>query len=248
MGDIADMLMDQAMDDEFEDTWYEPGPLRTVACKHCKSADVKWKRINNKWVLFNLDNDIHGCKEYQPPLEILKSLVLKKKFKEQLLPIPSWDEFFMRHVYLAASKSKDPRTKIGAALVKDGIIISEGFNGFARAVKDLPERYLDKETKYKFVVHAECNAILNAARHGISTNHSILYTNGIPCENCGKTVIQAGVEEVVIHKQWPDIPSEIWRSSIEITKVMFKESKVKIRVLNCQLNLQGVVDGKIINV
>jgi len=154
----------------------------------------------------------------------------------------------MRHVYLAASKSKDPRTKIGAVLVKDGSIISEGFNGFSRGVLDLPKRYAHKETKYQFVVHAECNSILNAARHGISTNHSILYTNGIPCCSCGKEIIQAGIEQVIIHKQWPEISSPIWKESIEITKIMFDEANVEIRTLDSVLGIKGIVDGKIIEV
>jgi len=154
----------------------------------------------------------------------------------------------MRHVYLVATKSKDPRTKIGAVMVKDGIIISEGFNGFPRKVKDLPSRYLDRQTKYRFVVHAECNSILNAARLGRSTDKSILYTNGIPCDNCGKTLIQAGISEVVIHKQWPEILSEVWRESTETTKIMFQEAGINMRVLDCPLTLRGIVDGRIIDV
>lgn len=167
---------------------------------------------------------------------------------KQLLPIPSWDEYFLRHVYLAASKSKDPRTKIGAILVKNGIIISEGYNGFARGVSDLEERYLDRKTKWNYVVHGECNSILNAARNGISTINSILYTNGIPCKECGKTIIQAGIVEVIIHKQWPEILSEDWKESVGITKIMFQEAGLKIRSVNITLGLIGLVDGKIINV
>ena len=250
MGDIADMLNESMMD--MDDTWYEPGPIKQIACKYCKSKDVKWKNINKQWVLVGKDNNIHSCNEgYNAPIEVLKHValkMLKKKSKmEQLIPIPSWDEFFMRHVYLAASKSKDPSTKIGAILVRNGIIISEGFNGFSRGVKDTPVRYLDKTTKYKYVVHAECNAILNAARNGICTDKSILYTNCIPCENCGKTIIQAGIVEVIIHKQYPPFPSPVWKESIETTKIMFGESKVKIRTYNGILNLKSVVDGKIIN-
>ena len=165
----------------------------------------------------------------------------------QLLPIPSWDEFFMRHMYLAASKSKDPRTKIGAVLVKDGIIISEGYNGFARKVADLDERYLDRETKYKYVVHGEVNSILNAARHGISTKDSVLYTNGIPCYDCGKCAIQAGVSEVVVHKQWPGNDKK-WLDAAEITKTMFRESGVKIRIFDMVLGLTSISNGEIVTV
>ena|ERR1017187_6944669 len=161
--------------------------------------------------------------------------------------IMSWDEFFFRHVYLAALKSRDPRTKIGAVLVKDGIIISEGMNGFPRKVLDLPERYADQETKYKFICHAENNAILNACRHGISTMGSICYTNSIPCCECAKSLIQSGVLEIVVHKQWPEM-HEKWQESIKISKIMFKESGVKIRVFDKKLGLIGLNDGKEIEV
>jgi dCMP deaminase len=163
------------------------------------------------------------------------------------LKIPSWDELFMRHVYLIASKSKDPRTKIGAILVKDGIIISEGYNGFARNVKDKPSRYRVKEQKYPFMVHGEANAVLNTCRHGVNTTGSICYTQGIPCNECAKTLIQAGVTEVIVHRQWPAM-NQKWLASIKTTKIMFKEAKVKIRVLNKKLNLTGINDGVVVKV
>jgi dCMP deaminase len=159
----------------------------------------------------------------------------------------SWDEFFMRHVYLAATKSRDPRTKIGAILVKDGVIISEGFNGFPRKVKDLPSRYLNKKTKYKMVCHAEHNAVLNACRTGISTLGSICFTNGIPCCECSKALIQAGILEIVVHKQWPEM-NQKWKESIKTSKIMFKEAGVKIRIFDEVLGLEGFNNGEIVKV
>ena len=159
----------------------------------------------------------------------------------------NWDEYFFRHVYLAASKSRDPRTKIGAILVKDGIIISEGYNGFCRGVKDLPERYLDKETKYRFTCHAEANSVLNACRHSICTMNSICCTNGIPCCECSKVLIQAGILEIVVHKQWPEM-NQKWQESIKTSKIMFKEAGIKIRVFDKQLNLQGLNNGEVVAV
>jgi dCMP deaminase len=159
--------------------------------------------------------------------------------------IPSWDEYFMRHVYLAASKSKDPRTKIGAVLVKNGVLISEGFNGFARKVQDSPERYRDRETKYKFIVHGEANSVLNAARHGINTSESVLYTQGVPCNECAKSLIQAGVREICIHAQWPEmnhVPK--WVEAVKISHCMFQEAFIPIRILDKKLGLIGFLDGK----
>jgi dCMP deaminase len=166
---------------------------------------------------------------------------------ENYIP-PSWDEWFMKQVYLVAEKSKDPRTKIGAILTKDNRIISSGYNGFPIGINDHSYRYLDKETKYKFVVHAEHNAVLSCARFGISSMGSTLYTNGIPCDSCMKSIIQGGVEKIVIHKHWPDMTSLKWIESIKVSKIMMEESHIRIEVLDKILNVYGYLEGKRINV
>lgn len=161
----------------------------------------------------------------------------------------NWDEYFMRHVYLAASKSKDPRTKIGAVLVKDGIIISEGFNGFPRGVEDSESRYNNRTIKWDYIVHGEHNAILNTCRHGIKTLDSTLYTQGIPCNECSKAIIQAGIKEIVIHKQWPNLlSSEKWVEAVRMSKIMLGEANITLRQLDSVLGVVGYLDGTIINV
>lgn len=172
-----------------------------------------------------------------------------KSGSPQLLPIPSWDEFFLRHVYLSALKSKDPRTRIGAVLVRDKQIVSTGYNGFGRKVKDLPERYNDRETKYSFICHAEFNSILQCAKIGLSSDNTTLYTPGFPCAECCKAIIQGGISEIVIHKQWPNlIYAEKWVKSLEISKLMIAEAGISVRVFDGVLGMQGVLDGKIINI
>lgn len=161
---------------------------------------------------------------------------------------PSWDEWFMRQVYLVASKSRDPSTKIGAILVRDNHVISSGFNGFPIGVKDSSERYDDRSVKYNFVVHAEDNAVLTAARFGISVKDTTLYTNGIPCCECSKSIIQGGVKEIVIHKQWPDMTHSNWVESIKVSKIMFGEANINLRVFNKPLNISAFFDGNIISV
>lgn len=176
-------------------------------------------------------------------------MTVQPEFNNSFGDPPSWDEWFMRFVYLISKKSKDPRTKIGAVLVKDKHIISTGFNGFPIGVKDIPERYNDRETKYAFVVHAEDNAILSAARFGISTIDTILYTQGIPCNECCKSVIQGGIKEVVIHKQWPEgMHGEKWVKASKITTLMLKEANIPIRVFDGVLDTKGVLDEKFIAV
>jgi dCMP deaminase len=157
---------------------------------------------------------------------------------------PEPDIWFMKQVYLTAERSKDPSTKIGAVLVKDGNVIGSGYNGFARKVLDLPERYNNRELKYRMVVHGEANSVLTCARMGISTLGSILYSQGCPCENCMKSIIQAGVKEIVIHKQWKS--SGRWDTTL--SEMMIKETGIKLRYLDKVLNMKGYSDGKIVDV
>lgn len=152
-------------------------------------------------------------------------------------------------VYLAASRSKDPRTKIGAVLVKHGQVISTGFNGFVRKVLDTPERWNVREEKYKFVCHAEFNAVVNAARMGQCVFDSIIYTQGIPCHECTKAVLQAGVREIVVHKQWPTLQRiEKWANSNAIAAQMYEETGVTIRYIDKILGVEGLCNGELVSV
>jgi dCMP deaminase len=162
---------------------------------------------------------------------------------------PDWDSWFLEHVYLAAKKSKDPKTKIGAVLVRDNKIISTGFNGFPIGVQDLPERYQDRNLKHDYVAHAEANAIVTAARLGICTNGAILYTQGIACNECCKIIIQGGIIELVVHNQWPNLThNENWVRSINISKIMLREAGIRVVVLDKVLGVKGYLDGKILDV
>ena len=112
----------------------------------------------------------------------------------------SWDEYFMGVALLAAERSKDPNTQVGACIVDDqNRILSTGYNGFPRGCSDdiFPwnRNEADGETKYPFVVHAELNAILNT--RGKSLVGSRVYVGLFPCHECAKAIIQAGIKEVV---------------------------------------------------
>ena len=112
----------------------------------------------------------------------------------------SWDEYFMGVALLAAQRSKDPNTQVGACIVDDNNrILSTGYNGFPRGCSDddFPwNRNEDAgETKYPFVVHAELNAILNT--RGKSLVGSRVYVGLFPCNECAKAIIQAGIKEVI---------------------------------------------------
>lgn len=172
----------------------------------------------------------------------------------QLLPIPSWDETFMHEAYWWARRSKDPRTKIGAVLVLPGDKdpISHGYNGFARAVNDNDMRRWERPEKYEWVVHAEDNAVLNCARKGQSSKGSIMYTQGVPCARCADACVQGGIVEIVVHKQWQEYEKkfgwEKWIESAKRSEQKLRESGIRVRVFDGVLGMQGVLDGKVINI
>ena len=112
----------------------------------------------------------------------------------------SWDEYFMGIAMLAARRSKDPSTQVGACIVSpDNIIISTGYNGMPKGCSDdlFPwERSGEQDrTKYPYVVHAELNAILNA--NGRDLRGSRIFVALFPCNECAKAIIQCGIKEVL---------------------------------------------------
>ena len=110
----------------------------------------------------------------------------------------NWDEYFMGIAMLAAKRSKDPNTQVGACIVsQDNIIISTGYNGMPKGCSDdeYPWDREGEDTKYPYVVHAELNAVLNA--NGRDLRGSKLYVALFPCNECAKAIIQSGVKEVV---------------------------------------------------
>ena len=123
----------------------------------------------------------------------------------------SWDDYFMGVALLAAERSKDPNTQVGACIVdEEKRILSTGYNGFPQGCSDdaFPWNRDESlgETKYQFVVHAELNAILNAS--GKKLAGSIVYVGLFPCNECAKAIIQSGIKEVVyLSDKYHDTPS-----------------------------------------
>ena len=137
-----------------------------------------------------------------------------------------WDERFIRIAYEVASWSKDPGTKVGAVLVTDRRIIATGYNGFPQNISDSFERYEDREVKLSYTVHAEVNAILNAAKNGSPTDSSTLYVTFPPCVRCSTAVIQAGVTHVV--RPALSTAPERWRESFASGMSLLVEAGVKV--------------------
>jgi dCMP deaminase len=120
-----------------------------------------------------------------------------------------WDDYFIGIAEAVSKKSKDPSCPVGAIIVSsDRLVVSTGFNGMARGLKDDRQTLSDKSKKLDWVVHAEHNAILNAARYGVSTQGCSLYVNKFPCFACMMVIVQAGIVRLYTsdHEYWKNDP------------------------------------------
>ncbi len=139
-----------------------------------------------------------------------------------------WDGRFLNLAKHISEWSKDPSTKVGCVVVGiDREIRSTGFNGFPRGIEDSMDRLEDREQKYPLICHAEENAIMHAARIGISLKDCAAYVTWPPCSRCARSLIQAGVNEVVFPSD-SEIP-ERWKEDFEIAIGMMEEAGVKVR-------------------
>ena len=120
----------------------------------------------------------------------------------QKLNRPSWDETYFAIADIIAKRSKDPRTKVGAVLVKEKSVIGLGYNSEPR--HSVLEFNWCTEEKYKHVVHAEVNAVANASRLGINCVDADIYITHSPCTNCINTLIQHGIKRIFYRKPYTD--------------------------------------------
>jgi dCMP deaminase len=174
--------------------------------------------------------DLHGWLLRASSYNLLSVLA----FDEDALM--NWDARFLEVATLVGSWSKDPSTKVGAVIVgPDREILTTGFNGFSRGIEDSTERLADRDTKLKLVVHAEMNAILNAARHGIALKDTTMYVTaadavtgkiwgGPPCVRCTVETIQAGISKIV-SLPFKDVPSR-WLADLEQARELLSEAGV----------------------
>ncbi|RJU83416.1 MAG: hypothetical protein DWB99_02385 [Candidatus Poseidoniales archaeon] len=142
-----------------------------------------------------------------------------------------WDVRFVKLAMHIANWSKDPSTKVGCVVVgEDREIRSTGFNGFPRGIKDDEERLLDREQKYPLICHAEENAIMHAARIGVSLKGSTAYVTWPPCSRCARSLIQSGIKEI-IYPTPGEIP-ERWIEDFNISNSMISEAGVIVRTID----------------
>lgn len=134
-----------------------------------------------------------------------------------------WDRRFYKIALEVGEWSKDPTTKVGAVIVKDRKIIATGYNGLPAAILD-DDRALNREWKIKVTIHAEANAIFNAAKNGSSVRDATIFVTMFPCSNCAASIIQSGIKRVVAPGKVP----ERWLSSKKLSLELFKEAEVEV--------------------
>jgi dCMP deaminase len=143
----------------------------------------------------------------------------------------NWKEYFRNIAHQVKLKSKDERTQIGAVIVgEDNEIVSTGYNSFPRGIIDDISERQERPEKYFWFEHAERNAIYNAARIGVSTKGTTMYlTCGIPCADCCRGIINAGIKTIVCEVGEAGAKGLKWEESGKRSLQMFNEAGVKIQ-------------------
>jgi dCMP deaminase len=140
---------------------------------------------------------------------------------------PSWDVYFMGLCDVVATRSTCIRRQVGAIIVKDNRILATGYNGAPsglthcedmgcyRQAHNIPSGTLAEKCR---AAHAEQNAIVQAAKYGISINYGVLYCTNFPCSICAKLIINAGIIQVIHKEDYND----------DLSKELFEESDIEV--------------------
>ncbi|MBV6489787.1 MAG: dCMP deaminase family protein [Fimbriimonadaceae bacterium] len=143
---------------------------------------------------------------------------------------PSWDEYFMQIAHLVKTRATCPRRQVGAVIVRERRILATGYNGAPRGLQHCPEggpehdwpRGCMKAGHCIRSLHAEQNALLQAAMIGIACQGATMYVTCQPCNTCAKMIINAGIERVIYEGDYPD----------DFSLELFRESKLQVHVFS----------------
>ena len=154
----------------------------------------------------------------------------------------SWDEYFLKIAGVISERSTCPKRRIGAVLVRDKRILATGHNGSLKGSPHCDDvgcliRYVydekgNKHDKCMRTVHAELNALLQCAHHGVSTKDSVLYATFEPCDACTKALINAGIKRIVVSKTYEDEYGEASRA--ELTRKWLSEAGIQLEKVKAQ--------------
>lgn len=138
-----------------------------------------------------------------------------------------WDKRFLELARNVSTWSKDPSTQVGAIIVAPNkTVVSLGYNGFPRMMPDLEDYLNNREEKYSRIIHAEVNALIQAAR---PLTGCTLYTYPfMPCDRCAVQMVQAGIMRIVFPPATP-AQEERWGSAFKQTRKILTECKVRFQ-------------------
>jgi dCMP deaminase len=128
---------------------------------------------------------------------------------------PSWDDYFMKIAALVSERSTCLRHHVGAIIVKDRRVLTTGYNGAPSGVKDCLDLGECIKNNLKIIsggghdvcpaIHAEQNAIIQAAKYGQDISNSTIYCTHTPCIICARMIVNAGIKRIVTYISYPDI-------------------------------------------
>ena len=157
---------------------------------------------------------------------------------------PDYETYFMNMAFLVATRSTCLRRSVGAVIVKDQRILSTGYNGAPKGVKDCRERGFclrkrenipsGQRHELCWGVHAEQNAIANAAYFGVAINGASIYMTESPCNICTKILINAGISEVIYVKRYMD----------ELSQELLEESKIEVRKFSVNRTIEDFSENE----
>ena len=150
----------------------------------------------------------------------------------------NWDRYFLDIATIVAIKSKDESNKIGAVIVGPGKEVrSTGYNGFPRGFNDDDPAKQERPLKYKYMEHAERNAIYNAARFGASVEGCTMYCQWPPCSDCARAIVQSGIKRLVVKHPLSECP-ERWHEDMRIALEILGECGVEFHYI---VNILGEI-------
>ncbi|MBU3941951.1 MAG: cytidine/deoxycytidylate deaminase family protein [Nanoarchaeota archaeon] len=153
---------------------------------------------------------------------------------------PTWDEYFMKMASLVAERSTCLRHHVGAIIVKKKRVLTTGYNGAAKGVKDCfelgclrDELEIESGTRHEIcrAIHAEQNAIIQAGVHGINISGSTMYCTHTPCMICAKMIVNAGIKDVVSYHDYADEEARkfLKEAGINLMKVPKPDSTIDFK-------------------
>ncbi|MCP5063754.1 MAG: dCMP deaminase [Ignavibacteriae bacterium] len=148
---------------------------------------------------------------------------------------PAWDNYFLKLAMLVSERATCPRMHVGCVLVKDKRILSTGYNGSIPGdghCEDDGCMIVDNHCVR--TIHAEMNAIIQCSIHGVNAQGATAYVTNMPCTNCAKALIAAGIKEVIIFSDYHNTLAEDFfaKANVEIKRLKIPETSINYDLEN----------------